>query len=61
MVKIKKNQGFFQKELFFATFVQQQNDNFFLTRPEKKIDRRKSRRGISTNAKDAVKHGTDKE
>ena len=50
MQNIKKNKGFFRKEIFFATFVQQQNDNF-ITRPEKKIDTRKSRKGISRNSK----------
>ena len=48
--KNKEKKGFFQKELFFATFVQQQIDNF-LTRPEKKIDQSKSRKAISRNSK----------
>ena len=38
--KCEKKQGFLSNS-FFATFVQQQNDNFF-TRPAKKIDRQEN-------------------
>ena len=55
MMKFKKNQ-FFPKNMlkrvsmiFFETFVQKQNDNFF-KRPKKKIDRRKSRIVMSRSA-----------
>ena len=47
--KIKKTRVSFNN-LFFAPFVQQQNDNF-ITSPEMKIDTRKSRKRISRNAK----------
>ena len=45
--KIKKNKGFFQ---FFLQFLSNNETTFFCTRPEKKIDTRKSRKGISRNA-----------
>ena len=59
--KNQEKPGFLSKRTIFRNFCPTTKRQFFLTRPEKKIDRRKSRRGISTNAKNAVKHGTDKE
>ena len=33
----EKNNCFLQKELFFATFVQQQSDNFFVRDPKRRL------------------------
>ena len=49
MIKIKKNKGFFQK-VFFLQLLSNNQAKIFCTRPEKKIDTRKSRKGISRTA-----------
>ena len=50
MFKKNKNKGFFQKEKFLQ-LLSNNKRHFFCTRPEKKIDTRKPRKGISRNAK----------
>ena len=61
MVK-HKNKGFFHKEMvFFATFVQQQNDNFFVRDPKRRLIQENQEKAMSRNVKKTVKHGTDKE
>ena len=57
-IKIKRNKGFFQKELhsknnqwYFLQLLSNNKATIFCTRPEKKIDTRKSRKIVSRNAK----------
>ena len=58
VAKIKKNQekqGFLSKRNMFCNFCPTTKRPFFFTRPEKKIDTRTSRKGISRNAKNQQK------
>ena len=56
--KQEKQGSFFKKNSFFATSVQQ--NDIFCTRPEKKIDTRKSRTNVKKRYK-TVKHVRDNE
>ena len=53
-MKVKKNKSFNDNKrvsmIFFETFVQKQNDNLFFRDPNKKVDKRKSRKVMSRSA-----------